>query len=126
MYITMLRAQIADLITKRDAALAELDTIAQTLTDEKRSANETEEPRIVELRGEATKAHDKIADRLFEQKRVAETKKYLAKLRSQAIIEWKNEELRKAYDTIPKDEPPAPPPTEAKPDATAAKPPETS
>lgn len=66
MYITMLRALIADLITKRDAALAELDTIAQTLTDEKRSANETEEPRIVELRGEATEAHDEIAAKQAE------------------------------------------------------------
>jgi parvulin-like peptidyl-prolyl isomerase len=47
----------------------------------------------------AEEAHDKIADRLFEQKRVAEIKKYLAKLRSQAIIEWKNEELRKAYES---------------------------
>ena len=53
----------------------------------------------------AEEAHDKIADRLFEQKRVAETKKYLAKLRSQAIIEWKNDELRKAYESVPKDEP---------------------
>jgi parvulin-like peptidyl-prolyl isomerase len=45
-------------------------------------------------------AHDKIADRLYNQKRVAETKKYLAKLRSQAIIEWKNEELHKAYESV--------------------------
>jgi parvulin-like peptidyl-prolyl isomerase len=68
----------------------------------------------------AEQAHEKIADRLFEQKRVAEMKKYLAKLRSQAIIEWKNEELRKAYDSVAKDEPPAPPPVEPKPaDATA-------
>jgi parvulin-like peptidyl-prolyl isomerase len=73
----------------------------------------------------AEEAHEKIADRLFEEKRVAETKKYLAKLRSQAIIEWKNEELRKAYDSIPKDEPPAPPPTEPARDATADRPPGT-
>ena len=48
----------------------------------------------------AEEAHDKIADRLYDQKRVAETKKYLAKLRSQAIIEWKNEELQKAYESV--------------------------
>jgi peptidyl-prolyl cis-trans isomerase SurA len=73
----------------------------------------------------AEEAHEKIADRLYEQKRVAEMKKYLAKLRSQAIIEWKNEELRKAYDSVPKDEPPAPPPTEPTPAAETGKPPAT-
>jgi parvulin-like peptidyl-prolyl isomerase len=58
----------------------------------------------------AEEAHDKIAERLFDQKRVAETKKYLAKLRSQAIIEWKNDELRKAYESVAKaDAPPEPP-----------------
>jgi peptidyl-prolyl cis-trans isomerase SurA len=46
----------------------------------------------------AEQARDQIADKLFEQKRRAELKKYLVKLRSQAIIEWKNEELHKAYD----------------------------
>jgi parvulin-like peptidyl-prolyl isomerase len=44
----------------------------------------------------AEEAHDQIAERLFEQKRIVEIKKYLVKLRAQAIIEWKNEELRKA------------------------------
>jgi parvulin-like peptidyl-prolyl isomerase len=47
----------------------------------------------------AEEAHDKIADRLYDQKRVAEMKKYLVKLRSQAIIEWKNDELKKAYES---------------------------
>lgn len=42
-------------------------------------------------------ARDRIADVIFEQKRQAEFKKYLEKQRAQAIIEWKNEELRKAW-----------------------------
>jgi len=55
----------------------------------------------------AEEAHDKIAERLFEQKRLSETKKYLAKMRSQAIIEWKNDELRKAYESVAKVDAPA-------------------
>jgi parvulin-like peptidyl-prolyl isomerase len=46
----------------------------------------------------AEKVHDKIADALYEQKRQVETKKYLAKLRSQAIIQWRNEELKKIWE----------------------------
>jgi peptidyl-prolyl cis-trans isomerase SurA len=79
------------------------------------------EPKVLS----AEEAHDKIADRLYDQKRVAEMKKYLAKLRSQAIIEWKNDELQKAYETAASSvavQPNAPP--EAAP-AEAAKPPST-
>jgi len=47
----------------------------------------------------AEKVHDKIADALYEQKRQVETKKYMAKLRSQAIIQWRNEELKKIWET---------------------------
>ena len=46
----------------------------------------------------AEKVHDKIADALYEQKRAVETRKYLAKLRSQAIIQWRNEELKKIWE----------------------------
>jgi peptidyl-prolyl cis-trans isomerase SurA len=41
---------------------------------------------------------DQIAEKLFESKRTVELKKYLAKMRKEAIIEWKNDELRKAYE----------------------------
>ncbi len=41
---------------------------------------------------------DQIADRVFTEKRRGELEKYLAKLRAQAIIEWKNEELKKLYE----------------------------
>jgi exosome complex RNA-binding protein Rrp42 (RNase PH superfamily) len=47
----------------------------------------------------AEEARDRIADVLFEQKRQVEFKKYLEKQRSQAIIEWKNEEIKKAWQS---------------------------
>ena len=46
----------------------------------------------------AEEAHDQIAEKLFEQKRRSELRKYLDKQRSQATIEWKNDELHKVYD----------------------------
>ena len=42
-------------------------------------------------------AREAISERVFEQKRRAEFQKYLAKLREQAIIEWKNDEVKKAW-----------------------------
>jgi peptidyl-prolyl cis-trans isomerase SurA len=63
---------------------------------------------------------DQIAERLYEQKRRVELKKYLEKLRSQAIIEWKNDELRKAYESVvgpPAPAAPVAPGDEAKPPA---------
>jgi len=44
------------------------------------------------------KARDQISERVFTGKRNEEFQKYLQKLRGQAIIEWKNAELKKAYD----------------------------
>ena len=44
-------------------------------------------------------AYDQIANALWEQKRRVELEKYLARLRGQATIEWKNEELRKAFES---------------------------
>jgi len=41
---------------------------------------------------------DKIADAVYSQKRRGEVDKYLRKVRAEAIIEWKNEELKKLYD----------------------------
>jgi parvulin-like peptidyl-prolyl isomerase len=43
-------------------------------------------------------ARDQVSDKVFESKRRVEFQKYLVKLRSQAIIEWKNDEVKKAYD----------------------------
>jgi parvulin-like peptidyl-prolyl isomerase len=44
------------------------------------------------------KARDQISERVFTGKRAEEFQKYLEKLRAQAIIEWKNADLKKAYD----------------------------
>ena len=43
-------------------------------------------------------AKGQIQDRIANEKREGELKKYLESLRQQAIIEWKNEELKKAYE----------------------------
>lgn len=43
-------------------------------------------------------ARDQIADRVFEQRRAGEVLKYLERLRAQAIIEWKNADLRSAWE----------------------------
>ncbi len=43
-------------------------------------------------------AREDISNRVFTDKRQAEFEKYLQKLRAQAIIEWKNADVKKAYD----------------------------
>jgi len=43
-------------------------------------------------------ARQQISDRVVTGKRAEEFTKYLAKLRSQAIIEWKNDEVKKAFE----------------------------
>lgn len=43
-------------------------------------------------------AREDISNRVFTDKRREEFEKYLHKLRSQAIIEWKNAEVQKAYE----------------------------
>jgi parvulin-like peptidyl-prolyl isomerase len=44
------------------------------------------------------KAREQINDRVFTSKRKEEFQKYLVKLRSQAIIDWKNDDVKKAYE----------------------------
>jgi len=43
-------------------------------------------------------AREQISERVFTDKRKAEYLKYLDKLRSQAIIEWKNEDVKRAFE----------------------------
>jgi peptidyl-prolyl cis-trans isomerase SurA len=43
-------------------------------------------------------AREEIADKIAGGKRQAEMAKYVEKLREQAIIEWKNDEVKKAYE----------------------------
>lgn len=45
-----------------------------------------------------TEAREDISNRVFTDKRKQEFDKYLQRLRSEAIIEWKNAEVRKAYE----------------------------
>jgi hypothetical protein len=41
---------------------------------------------------------DLIADKVVEQKSLVERRKLIERLRAQAIIEWKNDDLRKLYE----------------------------
>jgi peptidyl-prolyl cis-trans isomerase SurA len=43
-------------------------------------------------------AREQISERVFTDKRKGEFQKYLEKLRTQAIIEWKNQEIKKAFE----------------------------
>jgi peptidyl-prolyl cis-trans isomerase SurA len=43
-------------------------------------------------------AREQISDRVFTGKRKEQLQKYLEKLRAQAIIEWKNQDVKKAYE----------------------------
>jgi peptidyl-prolyl cis-trans isomerase SurA len=43
-------------------------------------------------------AREEIGNRVFTDKRKVEYDKYLAKLRGEAIIEWKNDDIKKAYE----------------------------
>ena len=43
-------------------------------------------------------AREGVTNRLGDEKRVAELARYLESLRTQAIIEWRNDELKKAYE----------------------------
>jgi peptidyl-prolyl cis-trans isomerase SurA len=54
------------------------------------------------------KVREAAADKLYASRQGAEVQKFLARLRSQAIIVWKNDELKKAYEQAIAT-PPAPP-----------------
>jgi peptidyl-prolyl cis-trans isomerase SurA len=43
-------------------------------------------------------ARSQIGDKIGAQRQDAELKKYIKRLRTQALIEWKNDEIRKAYE----------------------------
>ncbi len=43
-------------------------------------------------------SREQVSEAVYESKRRGEFQKYLARLRTQAIIEWKNDEIKKAYD----------------------------
>jgi len=64
----------------------------------------------------AEAAHDKISDALYEEKRQIYIRRYLNKLRSQATIEWRNEEIHKAFETWAAAQPALPPDPNAAPE----------
>jgi len=41
---------------------------------------------------------DLVADKVHDLRQQTEVRKFLARMRGEAIIEWKNEELKKLYD----------------------------
>ena len=43
--------------------------------------------------------HEKIMQKVYDERRVGETRKYLERLRLQALIEWKDENLKKLYES---------------------------
>jgi peptidyl-prolyl cis-trans isomerase SurA len=47
---------------------------------------------------EFDKAREQISERVFTDKRRDEYQKYLVKLRAQAIIDWRNQDVKKAYE----------------------------
>jgi peptidyl-prolyl cis-trans isomerase SurA len=55
------------------------------------SKNQSVVPTLEQVRNQ-------VADKVFREKSRPEMAKYLSKLREQAIIEWKNDEVRKAYE----------------------------
>lgn len=54
------------------------------------------------LKGSAVQPFDSVrdlvADKVYQERQQAEMRKFLARIRSQAIIEWKNQDLRKMYE----------------------------
>jgi peptidyl-prolyl cis-trans isomerase SurA len=44
-------------------------------------------------------AREQVTNKVFLSKRGAEMEKYVKRMREQAIIEWKNDEIKKAYET---------------------------
>ena len=58
--------------------------------------------KLESLKGAAVQSfesvRDLVADRVHDARQRTEVRKFLTRVRSQAIIEWKNEELRKMYE----------------------------
>lgn len=65
---------------------------------------------------------DQVSNRVFMSKRGAELEKYVKRLRTQAQIDWKNDELRKAYESAIAKEGTAPAGTDTDPAAAPTSP----
>jgi hypothetical protein len=49
---------------------------------------------------------DLVADRVHNARQQVEVRKFLARVRGQALIEWKNDTLKKMYDAQVAQDPP--------------------
>jgi parvulin-like peptidyl-prolyl isomerase len=68
-------------------------------------------------------AREQVTNKVFLSKRGAEMEKYVKRMREQAIIEWKNEEIKKAYEQgIAAEDKQGQPTDGTKPDTTTAAP----
>ncbi|MDR1990390.1 MAG: peptidyl-prolyl cis-trans isomerase [Acidobacteriaceae bacterium] len=72
------------------------------ITDVLRGARGYQILKLESLTGAQTatfeQAHDQIGDKVFNEKRRIEFERYLERARAQAIIEWKSDDLKKAYE----------------------------
>ncbi|MGH9896552.1 MAG: hypothetical protein ACREA0_32050, partial [bacterium] len=55
-------------------------------------------------------ARNEIADKIANDKRQGEYQRFILRLRTEAIIDWKNDEIKKAYEVGLKQEQSAPQP----------------
>lgn len=54
--------------------------------------------RVAQKQATFEQARDQVAEGVFQQRRAGEILKFLERLRAQAIIEWKNADLKKAWE----------------------------
>ena len=91
--------------------MSELSTALQQLLEKMKPGDVTEPIRTARgyqiLKLETLKAsapqsfdsvRDVVADRVYSERQRVEVQRFLNRVRGQAIIVWKNDELKKAYD----------------------------
>lgn len=102
----MAKTDLSDELQKAIAGLKTGD-----VTPVLRTARGYQVIKIENLQESTTKSFEdaraEIADKIANNKRQAEYTKYIAQLRADAIIDWKNDEIKKAYELGLKQEPAA-------------------
>lgn len=86
-----------------DALRKQIETMKPgDITQPLRSGKGYQILKLEALKGAAAQPFDSVrdlvADKVYQARQQAEMKKFLARIRSQAIIEWKNQDLRKMYE----------------------------
>ena len=79
----------------QDLKVGELTPVLRTTRGCQVSKRGTREEAVLKSSGAS---RDEIADRIANEKRRGEFSKFIEGLRSQAIIDWKNEEIKKAWE----------------------------